>query len=245
MLPKCRMLFSLIAALLIADQSWAQAPVPADFAYGCSLPVSDATGLYRLQLPATLYAKLQQQDLRDLQVFNAAGEPVAQLLRQPQPPTEPIRRAIPFFPLPDKAQAPTSDLRVQVERQIDGSIITIHSDTATTPSPSGCSYLFDVSGPSPKPQQLELQWNAGTATPMYRVQLWESSDLADWQPLGAEAVVADLEYNGGRISQRSLPLPRTSKPYLRLDCAADSPPLRLTGVEGVVGGVVATDVWQW
>lgn len=245
MLPKYTLLFPLIAALLIADQSRAQAPVPADFAYGCSLPVSDATGLYRLQLPASVYAKLQQQDLRDLQVFNAAGEPMAQMLHQPQPPAAPIRRAIPFFPLPEKAQAPTSDLRVQVERHSDGSIITINSDATTAPSPSGCSYLLDVSGPSPKPQQLELQWSAGAATSMYRVQMWESSDLADWQPLGAEAVVADLEYNGGRISQRSLHLPRTSKPYLRMDCVADSPPLRLTGIEGIIGGEAAITPWQW
>lgn len=245
MLPKPHLLFLLIVPLLITGQAWAQAPVPADFAYGCSLPVNDATGLYRLQLPASVYAKLQQQDLRDLQVFNAAGEPVAQLLRRPQPPAAPIRRAIPFFPLPEKAQPPTADLRVQVERHSDGSIITINSDAASAPPISGCSYLLDVSGAGPKPQQLELQWSAAPATPMYRVQLWESSDLAGWQPLGAEAVVADLEYNGGRIAQRSLHLPRTSKPYLRLDCALDSPPLRLTGVEGIVGEVVATELWQW
>lgn len=245
MLPKHRILSSLIAILFITGQAWAQAPVPADFAYGCSLPVSDATGLYRLQLPATVYAKLQQQDLSDIQVFNAAGEPVTQLLRQPLPPAEPIRRAIPFFPLPGKEQALTSDLRVQVQRQSDGSIITINSDAATVPPTGGCSYLLDLSGPSPKPQQLKLQWSAGTTTQMYRVQLWESSDLAGWQPLGAEAVVADLEYNGGRISQRSLHLPRTSRPYLRMDCAVDSPPLHLNGVEGVVGGRPATDLWQW
>lgn len=245
MLPKRELFSTLIAALLMTGQAWAQAPVPADFAYGCSLPVSDATGLYRLQLPASVYEKLQQQDLSDLQVFNAAGEPVAQLLRQPQPPEEPIRRAIPFFPLPERAQTPTSDLRVQVERQSDGSIITINSEPAATPPAGGCSYLLDLSGLDPKPRQLELQWSAATTTQMYRVQLWASSDLAAWQPLGQEAVLADMAYNGGRISQRVLHLPHTSHPYLRMDCEKSSQPLRLSAVEGVVGGQPATAPWQW
>lgn len=244
MLPKCRIVALLIATLCISGQAWAQAPVPTDFAYGCSLPVGDATGLYRLQLPASVYEKLQQPDLRDLQVFNAAGEPVAQLLRQPQPPEEPTRHTIPFFPLPEKAQTPTSDLRVQVERQSDGSIITINSETAAPPA-GGCSYLLDLSGLNPKPRQLELQWSAATTTQMYRVQLWESSDLAAWQPLGQEAVLADMTYNGGRISQRSLQLPRTSKAYLRMDCEQSNQPLHLHAVEGVVGGLPATLPRQW
>ncbi len=245
MFRKHRALLALIATLLATGRAWCQSPAPADFAYGCNLPVGDATGLYRLELPATVYAKLQQPNLSDLQVFNGAGEPVPQLLRPPQPPAEPIRRSIPFFPLPGRDQAPTQDLRVQVQRLTDGSIITINSDTTAASAAAGCSYLLDLSGPSPAPRQLEVQWSAGTGAQMYRVQLWESSNLAQWQPLGKEAVLADLEYNGGRIRQNTLHLPRASHPYLRLDCDESSQPLHLTAVVGMIGAPTGVEQRQW
>jgi hypothetical protein len=134
-----------------------------------------------------------------------------------------------------------------VERQDDGSILTIVNESRRTLD-NGRAYLLDLSGIHTPPSRLELHWPAGNGNALYTVSLLESSDLAHWQPIGGRITLADLEYNGSRVSRRFLTLPGKTKPYLRLDSHGGNdglPPLQLSGVQGLYGGVSTAESWQW
>lgn len=225
--------------------AWAAAPAPTDFAYGCALPVTDSTGLYALELPIEVYQKLQRNDQRDLQVFNGAGQPVPQALRRRDPPRVPVRQPIPFFPLPVNAQTPSQDLSVRVQRHSDGSIITLRSDATPAMAFQGYAYLLDLSGYAPTPNELELQWQEDASPEMVSLRISESGDLAHWQTVRDKVVLAELAYNGGKVSRRSFTLPGPVDPYLRLDCRDCRRPLRLTAVTAVSGPPMRREQWQW
>jgi hypothetical protein len=235
----------LLALLCCTSLAWADPPVPDDFAYGCSLPVTDENGLYAVDLELSVLSKLQRKDLSDVQVFNGAGLPVPHALRRLDPPRDPVRRPIPFFPLPSHPHPQTQDLSVSVQRQTDGSIFTLKTEHTQSTTASDRSYLLDLSGLNTPPTQLELQWPAGTGTTFYTISLLESGDLAHWRPLGDKVVLADLDYNGGRVSRRVIDLAGQTLPYLRLDCQDARQPLQLSAVLGVHGAVRTAEQWRW
>lgn len=236
---------ALCLALCPALSAWAAAPAPTDFAYGCALPVSDTTGLYALELPLEVYRKLQRSDQGDLQVFNGAGQPVPQALRRRDPPRVQVRQPVPFFPLPANTQPPSQDLSVRVQRHSNGSIITLRSDATPAMAFQGYAYLLDLSGYTPTPNELELQWQQDASPEMISLRISESKDLAHWQTVRDKVVLAELAYNGGKVSRRSFTLPGPVAPYLRLDCRDCRRPLRLTGVTAVSGPPMRREQWQW
>jgi len=235
----------LLVVLLPTLSVRAASPSPHDFAYGCSLPVTDTTGLYAIELPLEVYAGLQQDDQGDLQVFNGAGQPVPQALRRHKQPQIPARQPVPFFPLPDKPMHAGLDLSVRVQRHNDGSIITIRRDEGQDLSEAGHAYLLDLSNLTSEPSELEIQWLQDTSHSMIALTISESSDLAHWRRLHDKVVLAELAYNGGKVSRRSFALPRSLQPYLRLECLDCSQPLRLTSVTAISGPTVDPNQWHW
>ncbi|MGD9947757.1 MAG: DUF3999 domain-containing protein [Desulfobulbus sp.] len=248
-MPRNRFVFIVQVALVLTLgpplSVGAAPPTPTDFAYGCSLPVTDTTGLYVLDLPLAVYLQLQSSDQADLQVFNGAGQPVPQALRSHDPPRVPVRQPVPFFPLPITPQTAEQDLSVRVQRHSDGSIITIQSDTTPKKPIQGYAYLLDFSGYTSVPTELELSWQQNTPNEMISLTISESSDLAHWRTVRDKVVLAELSYNGGNVSQRSFSLPGQTQPYLRLDCRDCRQPFKLTTVAAMTGPLAKHDQWQW
>nr|WP_321464402.1 DUF3999 domain-containing protein [uncultured Desulfobulbus sp.] len=225
--------------------AWSKSLAPKDFAYGARLQITDPTGLYGARLPLSIYQKLQQDDQGDLQVFNAAGQPVPQLLRRQSASPEPLRQAVPFFPLPIEQHTPSPDLAIRVQRNSDGSIITVDSGKgARYPDTSG-SFLLDLSKTTPPPSALELAWEAVGANEMISLRVCASRDLSSWGILRDRVVLAELHYNGGTVSRRSFPLPAASAPYLRIDCRDCQQPLNLSTVTAISGARPERDQFQW
>ena len=224
---------------------WAVPPVPTDFAYGISLPVTDTTGLYVLDLPLAVYLQLQRDDQGDLQVFNGAGQPVPQALRRHDPPRIPVRQPIPFFPLEGEVESASQDLSIQIQRQSDGSLVTIQRNATAPSTTSGYSYLLDLSGCTSHPTELELTWQEESPHTMLSLAVFESNDLANWYPVRNKVVLAELAYNGGTVSQRSFALPGSIQPYLRLDCQNCRQPFKVTAVTALTGPQTQREQWQW
>lgn len=137
------------------------------------------------------------------------------------------------------------DLSLQVQRHADGSIITINSEPPGTVPIQGSSFLLDLSAFSSPPTELELQWQQGTAMEMVTLTVSESSDLAHWRVVQDRVVLAELAYNGGKVSQRSFPLPGRMQPYMRLDCRDCRQPLQFTAVTALTGAAARPDQWHW
>ncbi len=220
-------------------------PSPNDFAYGCSLPVTDPTGLYALELPVEVYAGLQQDDQGDLQVFNGAGQPVPQALRRHKQPQTPVLQPVPFFPLPGIAKKSPLDLSVRVQRHSNGSIVTIRGDEGEESSTAGFAYLLDLSSLASAPDELEIEWQQDPPQQLLSFTVFESSDLAHWRRLQDKVVLAELSYNGAKVSRRRFTLPGSVQPYLRLECLDCSQPLRVTAVTAISGSEMEAKEWQW
>ncbi|MGE4559077.1 MAG: DUF3999 family protein, partial [Desulfobulbus sp.] len=80
---------------------------------------------------------------------------------------------------------------------------------------------------------------------MVSLRVSESRDLAHWRTVRDKVVLAELAYNGGKVSRRSFTLPGPGAPYLRLDCRDCRRPLRLTAVTAVSGPPMKQEQWQW
>ena len=108
--------------LLAAPAAWAAAPDTAD-AYAARWPISlpVGAGLVRLPLPADVLTRLQTADLRDLRVFNGAGQAVPVALdRSTASATADEAAPIALPTLPILAYAPTAataggDLSLRIE----------------------------------------------------------------------------------------------------------------------------------
>lgn len=240
-----RYVFSALLCLLAAGHpAMAASLAPADFAYGCSLPVIDETGVHALDLPLAVYEKAVRPDLGDLRVFNGAGEVVPHAVRRIAQETSQTRQIVPFFPLPGERPSIAADLSLRVVRNAEGAVVTVETGniTPTLPQPTS-SYLFDTTALAARPTELELQWRSSAS--ILSVSLAQSSDLAHWSPLVDRAVLADLTYNGGNVTSRRILLPGKILPYIRLDCVDCREPVQLTEVSALSGTPATVGQWQW
>ena len=236
-------LLAVLCLLTTGQPLLAASLVPGDFAYGCSLPVTDGNAVHALDLPLAVYEKAVRSDLGDLRIFNGAGETVPHAVRRLPEETEQYRQSVPFFPLPGNQQPLASDLSLRVTRNAAGTILTVDSGSTATAQSHTASYLFDTTKLERRPTELEVQWSGPTG--ILTVSLAQSSDLTHWSPLVDRAVLADLTYNGGNIAARRILLPGKTLPYLRLDCIDCREPLHLREVTALSGTPVTADQWQW
>ena len=198
----------------------AGAPVARDFAYGFLLDTEGDGALYSLVVPDEVYRNVQRADLGDVRVLNASGEAVPHILRTPlEKEAEPrVQEDVPFFPLVEPAKGTVgAGAAINVKKGTDGMIISIDNGTAVATGDTGVkSYLLDLSGLKMEAGALEFVWKSGYL-PYTTVHLQHSDDLIHWRPLVDRATLADLEYNGYRISQKNIVLPVKPSKYLRMN----------------------------
>lgn len=206
----------------------AHAAVPdAAPAYAAHWPLTVPAGasVLRLPLPAEVLTRLQTPDLRDLRVFNAAGQAVPMALdrsdpRADGPPLPPI--TLPVLPiLADAATASTrGDLAQRIEEGPGGRVVKVdsHAAAAASAAVSGAvltGVLVDTRAQAARLRAVELdaQWPA--ARP-FAFDAHTSSDLQHWTSLGR--VMAFRGADGGVLAPATVHLNGESLKdrYLRL-----------------------------
>lgn len=203
-----------VSAVSVSD------PAVRDFAFGFRLETGGDGAIYSLPVPDEVYRTARRAGLADMRVFNAAGEVVPHVLREPGEGEADLRRQVevPFFPLAEDPEGgQNTDLAVRVRRGADGMIVSIATDTTVAVADQGDrrSYLLDLSGVETETGRLDFAWNGGTL-PFTAVSLFESHDLVRWRPLVDRATLAALEYGGHRIEQKSIVLPARPLRYLKM-----------------------------
>ena len=145
-----RYLLILVTLLFASGQLMAEEITTRDFAAGYYLEVGKNGPLYSIELPEDVYHTVQSSDLRDVRVFNGAGEVVPHEFRAMK--TEPIthqeKETIPFFPLFQEATATNnlSGISLHVSRDTAGAILNIQSDPVSDPADKKITgYLLDLS----------------------------------------------------------------------------------------------------
>lgn len=197
----------LMALLLVPVIASAQAPAP--YAKRWPLALSDAqAGAYRVVLDPEVYATTAWPDLRDVDVLDASGKPVAAALFGPEQPTAlPARRiVVPWFPLPASPQDAEGPSRVSAQFGENGRIVRIEADGggAGTAGPAR-AFLVDLSGIRDRAEALEFSWDAGVPREArYRVE--GSRDLQTWDVVQDRVTLVELQRGSQRLLRDEVPI---------------------------------------
>ena len=238
------------AVLLLLMPLLVAAGARGDYARQWPLVLSGTeAGAYRVVLDSEQYRSSTQPALGDLEVFNAAGEPVPAALFSADAPQAgvPELHALPWFALPTDAIARGGDITLISERDADGAIRRVETRVGTSTgmrSRPVDAWLIDASRAQKGIVALVLAWPAQTSPLDVEVRVEGSDDLRQWRTLQSRAQLLDLARDGQRFRQARVPLDDTAR-YLRLVTLRDDAVLPLSGVqaETAVAGV-ARD-WRW
>ncbi|NBF01825.1 DUF3999 family protein [Pseudomonas sp. Fl5BN2] len=190
---------------------------PGDFKSLAPLSLSGEGPWYRLELPLAVQLHASQTDLRDIRVFNAAGEPQAYALARQQAQTSERRNLsdVKWFPLYNSEQASDSTPSVRVQSTANGTLVEVQPATQLEAGEEVLrGWLLDASAIKAPLQQLVLDWTS-ERDGFQRFSIEASDDLQHWQSWG-EGQVARLSFADERIEQHEVALPGQSARYLRL-----------------------------
>lgn len=215
---------------------------PVDYATGVMLETTGVSPWYRLPLPQTVYEDTAWPDLRDVRVFNHAGEtvPFALVAKKAQPET-PETMTLRLFPLDRSPVAAGEQGRRQGEsfvlRSKTGIEIQLNSDEVNA---SGQGYLLTL--PEARQEafslaQLRLDWRPPAGNWQGKASVYSSRDLRYWRPLQEDAPLMDLTRDSDRLKMDTisarLTLSTQGNRYLLLILDAQSPALTLNRVSAI------------
>ncbi|MBA3930425.1 MAG: DUF3999 domain-containing protein [Xanthomonas sp.] len=235
----------LMALLLVPALASAQAPAP--YAKRWPLVLSgEQAGAYRVVLDPEVYATTAWPDLRDVDVLDAHGKPVAAALFGPEQPTAlPARRiVVPWFPLPASMQDAGTSSRVSAQFGENGRIVRIEADSgAVTAAAPARAFLVDLSGIRDRAEALEFSWDAGTPREAsYRVE--GSLDLQAWDVVQERATLVELQRGSQRLLRDEVPI-RSGLRYVRFVPLDASPALPIREARVRLDAVHLQQAVQW
>lgn len=203
-----------------------------DFAFGVTVEPEAAGPLVELPVPEVVYDSVTRPDLGDLRVFNRDGVVVPHAVRRPQARVEegPGPRALPFFPLRDRAGATGRALRIVTDDR--GAIVSAIREAVRPGDARVAAYLVDASALEQALDALTLEWT-GVAADGFAVNVTveASDDLARWRVVASGMTLAELRSGGAELVHRTIDLPPTDARYLRIEWPERLGAVRLTGVE--------------
>ncbi|RYD14895.1 MAG: DUF3999 domain-containing protein [Lysobacteraceae bacterium] len=216
-------------ALVAVFAGAVHAATPGDYAwlFPLATPVADASA-WRIDLPPEVYARAHDVELRDLEVFNAAGQPVpfARVSSRAEAASRTRDIALPTLALPAQSRAQDADLRLVIERAADGRVrrIDADEDTGTDDATPTRQWLLDAGEPACAIERITLAWDAPASGVVASFVVEAGPDLQAWRRVGAGNVLA-LEQDGTRIERRDITIDATREPWLRLQRRDDGVPL--------------------
>lgn len=237
----------LMALALLPALAAAQAPASAPYAKRWPLVLSaEQAGAYRVVLDREVYVTTAWPDLRDVDVLDAHGKPVAAALFDPEQPTAlPARRVVvPWFPLPAQKDDSSVPSRVSAQFGENGRIVRIEAEGGgTAASGPARSFLVDLSGIRDNAEALEFTWDAGTPREArYRVE--GSQDLQGWQEVQERVTLVELQRGSQRLLRDEAPI-RGGLRYIRFVPLDASPALPIREVRVRLAAVHPRQDVQW
>lgn len=200
------------------------APGVEDFDVRLAIEAPADASLLQLNLPADVYRAVRHADLRDVRIFNTAGEAVP-MARLPRPTeTQALRVERPLVALPARAAAVRDGVTVHasgaasVRVEVDGAV-----PAAVSALPG---YLLEVKDVDAAVDALVLIWPE--ATPFEAaVRVQASDDLQQWRTVVYRTALLSLGEGEARIVQDRIALPAVRSRYLRVDWVGTPPPVTL------------------
>lgn len=199
----------------------ARATVPAEFAIIMPIETGAESAAWQVELDQAVYTWSQDQDLRDVLVFNADGMAVPMQAWNPARAADVVseqRAEVPVLALPASPARPAhEDLRVLVERDADGRLRRIEAGNTTAPEPvASRDWLLDVAAFTRGIDRLHFNWTTPQTDVIARFAIEASDDLQRWRSVRDDASILLLQQDGARIERRQIELDGTPSAYLRV-----------------------------
>lgn len=239
----------LLAAMLSHS---ALASSPADFATEIPILTDGSSAAWQVELDSNAYRWAQTADLRDVAIFNAAGQPVPFAPWRPGPvdTVEERHAQVPVFELSSATNDnATSDMRLLIERDAKGRLHRVEAGetTGTSVSKPVSAWLLDTSEFDHGIDSLSLQWSEPSDGLIAQFDVDGSDDLQRWQRLRSEATIVLLRRDGMQVERREILLDGARHRYLRLRRIDKGPAFDSLQVEAGkrVRGVDSVVAMQW
>jgi hypothetical protein len=221
-----------------------------DYAYAWPLYTDGDSAAWQVELTPEVYAAISTEDLRDVEVVNAAGAPVPIApYRAPAGAVEQEHNTdLPLFVLPaTAAEAGADAIQLHIERGADGKLRRLDADVGAAPQPGSADagdVLLDASSLHAALTMLRIDWN-GDASAQFAVSA--SDDLQHWRAVINDAAVLRITQGGNVLERHEIALGNTRALYLRLHRQDRGAALRElhTGVRSVSYTNVALPERQW
>lgn len=231
-------LLGVLAALVIAANAAADNEIPGQDEYAWSFPIriEQPAEFMATVIPLEVYRSVTDPGLRDLGVYNRSGHAVPRIIRQPRETVDDIEYPTPLgmVPLYGELQASQERLRLLMQSNAAGTTLQFDSNIAEPLDPSLelRAVIVDLRDIENAFQALEFEWAVEATGFIGNVTIDEGDDLARWRRL-AEGTLAELEFEGTRIEQRRIELPRESGDFLRITWREMPRDWRLEAVTGI------------
>jgi hypothetical protein len=206
------------------------ADVPGDFAYGIPLSTPQAATAYRVAIPSDVYAKSTHEDLRDVRVFNAAGEVVPYEIQQTPLSAAPVAAgpSLPLFALRADSRPSLDGVRVTI--QSSGTAVNLQAGAAPAQRSIISSYLLDARQIDQPFYALQLQWPPDAADFTGAMRVEGSDDLRSWHTAVGDAPVVNLHGSGTQLEQQRIVLDGSKASFWRLTWIGRVAPFEVTSV---------------
>lgn len=227
-----------------------------DYAYAWPLYTEGGSAAWQVELTPEVYAAIGTQDLRDVEVVNAAGESVPIAPYRTPPATGSDQASfvdVPVFALPAAAEAAApgdAAIQLHIERGADGRLRRLDADVGAAGAqavPAGAGQLLlDASSLHAPLATLRIGWDR-TVDASVRFAIDASDDLQHWRGVVGDATVLHLRQDNHELVRSEVPLNGTSAAYLRLrrlDQGVALPGLHV-GVGVLVRSTPAAPARQW
>ncbi len=224
----------LYAILAAACLSAAAAESPGDFAFAVPIEGLGADALQRVAIPQAVYESAAFSDLRDLRVFNGAGEVVPYAFRPVERTVEkPAPVALPIFPLRGPRDARSDELDLSFDKSGGKVSVSLSSREAKAGPQALLGYLIDASGLKTPLNGIEVDWGTAAADRLVSARLEAGDDLKHWTTLAADAPLGTLAHAGQRLERKAIDYRSLKAKYLRLMWTDPAQAIELKAIVGL------------
>jgi hypothetical protein len=184
------------------------------YAHRAQIKAEGAGPYFHFPLTLEVYQSSLSPGLRDLRVFNAAGElvPHALTLKTDIPQPKVVQTKLKGFPLYSDETTENGGFRIRREK--NGALVSVEPAKATV-TRKLTGVILDASRIDAPLVALDISLD-DYRQPFQHFRIEASDDLKQWQGVQDSATIAVLEQEGSRIEQRQVELPSIRAKYLRL-----------------------------
>ena len=220
-----RLIVIILSLAFSCPVTWAneQAAGSGKFAKSIDIQLEPGHPFYKIEFGESVYRNLATRDLREVQIFDSLNQslPLAIL---PTPRSEIVKTTIkrsllPFYPIYAQSAKDLDNLAIHVNRNPQGSIVDIrlNNGSGDAAKKNLVAYLFDATTFRKPVTKFDLSWNlASQDTPIVRLKLEYSDDLANWKTLDVDNVLALMTHQGRVLAKAGVQGGDTQANYFRV-----------------------------